>query len=182
VSYGILVLRLVLGLTMAAHGAQKLFGAFGGSGPHGTAQGFDRLRFRAPLLLAVGAGLAEFGGGLLFAGGLLTPLAALAITVVMVNAVVTTHLRNGFWNYKGGYEYNLLVWTAAVAVSATGAGRFSFDRLVGIDDNISGLWWAVGVVALSIVVSAGTLILGRHGDRVETIGAADRSESLSKAA
>jgi putative oxidoreductase len=182
VSYGILLLRLVLGLTVAAHGAQKLFGAFGGSGPGGTARNFDRLGFRPPLLMALGAGLAEFGGGLLFAGGLLTPLAALAIAVVMVNAVVTTHLANGFWNSRGGYEYNLLVWTAAVAVSATGAARFSFDRLLGIDDNISGLWWGVAVVALSIVVSAGTLVLGRRHDRDQTTRAAVESEGLDKAA
>jgi putative oxidoreductase len=181
VSYGILILRLALGLTMAAHGAQKLFGAFGGPGPRGTARGFALLGFRPPLLMAIGAGVAEFGGGLLFAGGLLTPLAALAIAVVMVNAVVTTHLSKGFWNYNGGYEYNLLVWTAAVAVSATGPARFSFDRLIGIDDNISGLWWGVGVVALSIVVSAGTLLLGRRGNRGETIRAADQSEDLKAA-
>ena len=181
-SYGILVLRLVLGLTMAAHGAQKLFGVFGGSGPRGTARNFERLAFRAPLLMAFGAGLAEFGGGLLFAGGLLTPLAALAIAVVMVNAVVTTHLANGFWSSRGGYEYNLLVWTAAVAVAATGAARFSFDRLLSIDDNISGLWCGVGVAALSIVVSAGTLVLGRRLDRGETTRAKDEPEVLGKAA
>lgn len=164
---------------MAAHGAQKLFGAFGGSGLRGTALSFDRLAFRAPLLMALGAGLAELGGGLLLAGGLLTPLAAFAIAVVMVNAIVTTHVRNGFWNHRGGYEYNLLAWTAAVALSATGGARFSFDRLIGIDDNISGLWWGVAVLALSIVASAVTLMLGRRGDRGETIRAA---EPLGKAA
>jgi hypothetical protein len=86
------------------------------------------------------------------------------------------------WNYNGGYEYDLLVWTVAVAVSATGAARFSFDRLVGIDDNISGLWWGVAIVVLSIVVSACTLVLGRRHDRGETIRAADQSETLGKAA
>lgn len=181
-SYGILFLRLVLGLTMAAHGAQKLFGAFGGSGPGGTARGFDQLGFRSPMLFALGAGLAELGGGLFFAGGLLTPLAALAIAVVMVNAVVTTHLANGFWNHRGGYEYNLLVWTAAVAISVTGAARFSFDRLIGIEGNISGLWWGVAVAVVSIVVSAGTLALGRRHDRGERTRVADQSEPLGKAA
>jgi putative oxidoreductase len=180
-SYGILFLRLVLGLTIAAHGAQKLFGAFGGSGLRGTARYFDRLTFRAPLLMAFAAGLAELGGGLLFAGGLLTPLAAVAIAVVMVNAVVTTHLANGFFNSKGGYEYNLLVWTGAVAVSVTGAARFSLDRLIGIDGKISGLWWGVAVAALSVVVSNTTLVLGRH-DHSEAIRAADESQALGKAA
>src|SRR5215207_7508638 len=99
-SYGILLLRIILGSIISAHGAQKLFGWFGGGGPRGTAGGFEQLRFRVPLLMA---------------SGLLTPLAALAIAVVMLNAIGTVHWRNGFWNTAGGYEFNLLVLTAAVA-------------------------------------------------------------------
>jgi len=163
-SYGILFLRLVLGATMAAHGAQKLFGWFGGSGPAGTAIGNRRLGFRAPLLMALAAGLAEFGGGLLLAAGLLTPLAALGIAVVMVNAVALIHWRNGFWNSNGGYEFNLLIWTTAGAIAAIGAGRFSLDRLLGWEDNISGAWWGLGALGLSLLVSVVTLTVGRsHG-------------------
>src|SRR5215207_4310665 len=114
-SYGILLLRIILGSIISAHSAQKLFGWFGGGGPRGTAGGFEQLRFRVPLLMAFAAGPAEFGGGLLIATGLLTPLAALAIAVVMLNAIGTVHWRNGFWNTAGGYEFNLLVLTAAVA-------------------------------------------------------------------
>jgi putative oxidoreductase len=161
-SYGILFLRLVVGLIVAAHGAQKLFGFFGGQGPRGTAGSFGALGFRAPLLVAFAAGTAEFGGGLLLASGYLTPLAALAIAVVMLNAIVSVQWRNGFWNAKGGYEYNLTLWSVAVAISAIGPGHFSLDRLAGLDDNISGLWWGVGVAALSVVVSAFTLTLGRR--------------------
>jgi putative oxidoreductase len=160
-SYGILFLRVVLGSIMAAHGAQKLFGWFGGGGPRGTADGFAQLRFRAPLLLALAAGLAEFGGGLLIAAGLLTPLAALAIAVVMLNAIGTVHWPNGFWNTRGGYEFNLLIVAAAVAIAATGAARFSLDNLIGWADNISGVWWGVGVIAISVLVSAVTLTVGR---------------------
>lgn len=181
-SYGILLLRLVLGLTVAAHGAQKLSRAFGGAGLRGTARQFEGLAFRPPLLMAVSAGLAELGGGVLFAAGLLTPIAALAIAVVQINAIVVVHARNGFWNSRGGYEFNLLIWTTVVAISAIGAARFSFDRLIGIDDNISGLWWGVAVLGLSIVVAAGTLVLGRRHDRGETIRAANQSEGLGKAA
>src|SRR5918996_254933 len=130
-SYGILFLRIVPGSIIAAHGAQKLFGWFGGGGPRGTAEGFAQLRFRAPLLMTLAAGFAELGGGLLIAAGLLTPLAALAIAVVMVNAIATVHWRNGFFNGAGGYEFNLLVLTAAVAIAVTGAGRFSLDNLIG---------------------------------------------------
>jgi putative oxidoreductase len=161
-SYGILVLRVVLGSIMMAHGAQKLFGWFGGGGPRGTAGSFAQLRFRAPLMMALAAGAAEFGGGLLIATGLVTPLAALAIAVVMLNAIGTVHWRNGFWNTAGGYEFNLLVYAAAVAIAATGAARFSLDNLLGWADNISGLWWGVGVLGLSALASAVTLTVGRR--------------------
>jgi putative oxidoreductase len=77
--------------------------------------------------MALAAGLAELGGGLLLALGLLTPLAALAIAVVMLNALASVHWRNGFWNTNGGYEFTLLIWAAAIALAATGPGRFSFD-------------------------------------------------------
>src|SRR3990172_1155387 len=105
-SYGILTLRVVLGTIMAAHGAQKLFGWFHGGGPRQTGGGFAQLRCRPPLLAALAAGLAEFGGGVLLAAGLVTPLAALAVAVVMLNAIATVHWRNGFWIMKGGYEFN----------------------------------------------------------------------------
>jgi putative oxidoreductase len=180
VSYGILFLRLVLGGIMAAHGAQKLFGWFGGSGPFGTAAGYRQLNFRAPLLTAFAAGLAEFGGGLLLAVGLLTPLAALGIAVVMVNAIGVVHWRNGFWNSKGGYEFNLLIWAAAGAIAAIGAGRFSLDRLIGWEDNISGAWWGVGVLGLSLLVSAVTLTVGRdHGEHEEDAHTAGHEEEAA---
>ena len=161
-SYGILFLRVVIGLIVAGHGAQKLFGSFGGHGPRGTAGFLGTLGFRAPLLMAFAAGTAELGGGLLLAVGLLTPLAAVAIAVVMLNAIFSVHWRNGLWNANGGYELNLAIWSVAVSIAAIGAGRFSLDRLYGWDDNISGLWWGVGVVAVSAAVSALTLTLGRR--------------------
>ena len=182
-SYGILFLRLVLGGIMAAHGAQKLFGWFGGSGPAGTAAGNRRLGFRAPLLMALAAGLAEFGGGLLLAAGLLTPLAALGIAVVMVNAIAVVHWPNGFWNGKGGYEFNLLIWATAGAIAAIGAGRFSLDRLIGWEDNISGAWWGVAALGLSLLVSAVTLTVGRsHAGPEEELYLARDDEATPRAA
>jgi putative oxidoreductase len=161
-SYGLLALRLVLGLVMAGHGAQKLFGWFGGGGPRGTAGMFGQhLRFRAPLAVAVVGGLAEFGGGLLLASGLLTPLAALGIAALMINATVTVHWPNGIWATKGGYEYNLIILTAVVALAATGPGRYSLDALIGWADDISGVWWGVGVLALAALLSALALTFGR---------------------
>jgi putative oxidoreductase len=161
-SYGIVLLRVVLGSIMAAHGAQKLFGWFGGGGPRGTAAGFGHLGFRAPLLLALAAGAAEVGGGVLMAAGLITPLAAVAIVVVMLTAIASVHWRHGFFTTAGGYEFNLLVVAAALALAATGPARFSLDNLFGWADNLSGLWWAVGALVVGAIASAITLTLGRR--------------------
>ena len=127
-AYGILFLRVVVGLLLFGHGAQKLFGWFGGHGPRGTAGFFGSLGFRRQhaLPMAVLAGLSE-AAGLLFALGFLTPFAALAIASVMVVAVGTVHWKNGLWATNGGYEFNLVLWTVAIAVAAGGPGRFSLD-------------------------------------------------------
>jgi putative oxidoreductase len=156
-SYGILLLRVVFGLTLAAHGAQKLFGWFGGHGPSGTSSFFRRLGYRRALTMAVVAGIAEIGGGVLLAVGLATPLAALALSVVMLNAIVAVHLKNGFWSSNGGWELNALVLTVVIALTATGPSRFSLDHAFGWAGDISGLWWAVGVLAGAAVISAMTL-------------------------
>jgi putative oxidoreductase len=162
VSYGIVLLRLVLGLAIAGHGAQKLFGSFQGGGPAGTAETFGKLRFRRPYTMAILAGVAEFAGGLAFAAGFVTPVAALAIAVVMLNAVVTVHWRNGFWASAGGYEFPLVIWATAIAIATTGPGRFSVDRLLGWDDTLRGLGWGIAVLAGSILISFATLTLGRR--------------------
>jgi putative oxidoreductase len=159
-AYGILLIRLVLGLTMAAHGAQKLFGWFDGPGLRGTAGFFENLRFRAPLAMALAAALAELSGGLL-AIGLLTPLAAFAVCVVMLNAIGTVHWPKGFWNTGGGFEFNLLILGSAVGLAMLGPGRFSLDAAIGWDGRISGLWWGVGVFVAAVLTSAATLTLGR---------------------
>ncbi|HWB55865.1 MAG TPA: DoxX family protein [Gaiellaceae bacterium] len=149
-SYGILLLRVVFGLVIAAHGSQKLFGWFGGHGLRGTAGFFGQLGFRPPLAMAALAATAELAGGLLFALGLATPLAAFAIAVVMLNAIWAVHWKNGFWTANGGYEMNLFVLAAALAVVAAGPGRFSLDNWLGWAGDISGLWWAVGVLAAAV--------------------------------
>ena len=159
---GLLILRLVMGLTLAAHGAQKLFGWFGGPGPAGTNAMFAKLGFRWPMAMAVMAGLSEFGGGLLFATGLLTPLAALAITIVMLNAFVTVHRPKGFFVTAGGYEYNLTIGAIAVAVAATGPGRASLDHALGIAGDLSGFWWGPIVLAAAVVIAFATTTFGRE--------------------
>jgi putative oxidoreductase len=159
--YGMIFLRLVVGLTLAAHGSQKLFGSFGGSGTAGTRTFFAGLGFRTPLAMAFIAGLSELGGGLLFAFGLVTPIAALALTVVMLNAIGTVHWKNGFFNSAGGYEYNLLIIATAVAVTAAGPGRFSLDHALGWAGSISGPWWALVIFVIAPMIAIVTLTLGR---------------------
>jgi putative oxidoreductase len=163
---GLLLIRAIFGLTLAAHGAQKLFGSFGGGGPAGTTTFFRSLGFRAPLLMALIAGLGELAGGLLFAFGLLTPLAALILTVVMLNAIATVHWKKGFFNSAGGYEFNLAILTTAVAITAIGPGRYSIDHGLGWAGAISGPRWALAVAALAALVAILTLTIGRtHATR-----------------
>jgi len=99
--------------------------------------------------------------GLVFALGLVTPLAALALATTMVVAVGTVHWKNGFFSTKGGYEFNLALWAAVIAVAAIGPGRFSLDRAFGWDDNLSGVWWGVGVLAASLA-AAGAVLASRR--------------------
>src|ERR1043166_6908116 len=167
-AFGMIVLRVVAGLALAAHGSQKLFGSFGGSGPAGTRKFFAGLGFRTPLAMALIAGLSELGGGLLFAFGLVTPVAALALTVVMLNAIGTVHWKKGFFNSAGGFEYNLLIIATAVAVTATGPGRFSLDDVFGWARSISGPWWALAIVLLAPAITLLTLTLGRRAQTPQT--------------
>jgi putative oxidoreductase len=170
-SYGLLLLRVVGGLTISAHGVQKLFGWFDGPGIRGTARFFEKLGFRPPLVLAVLAGLAETGG-VLFALGFLTPLAALGMAIVMFNAIAVVHWSKGFFNGNGGLEFPLSLATIAIAVAATGPGRFSIDRAIGWDDNISGVWWGVGVAGVAAAVSLLTVATTRRRARVHPAAAA----------
>jgi putative oxidoreductase len=156
-SYGLLLLRVVIGGVILAHGLQKTFGWWKGPGPTGVRGWLGSMGFRPATLLALLLILAE-DAGLLFALGLVTPLAALLIVTSQLVAVSTVHWKNGFWNGGGGWEFNLTLITVALAVCATGPGRFSFDRWFGWDSHWSGLWWAVGVLALS-AVSAGFIVV-----------------------
>jgi putative oxidoreductase len=132
IAFGLLILRLVIGLTLAAHGAQKLFGWWGGPGITTWTQVVTKLRIRPAQPWAWVAALSEFGGGLLLALGLLWPLGSLAIIGAMIVAIATVHLSKGFWVTKGGYEFNLAIIGAAAALAFTGPGAFSLDNALGI--------------------------------------------------
>src|SRR3989440_8327130 len=152
---GMLLLRLVVGLTMAAHGAQKLLGWFGGPGFAGTARFLEQMGFRPGELHAVLSGGAELGGGLLLALGLLTPLGAAAVTGSMVAAIATVTWQNGFISAKGGWEYNLVLIASALAVAFVGPGRFSLHP--AFRWALSGHRWGGGATVLAIVPAPGVL-------------------------
>jgi putative oxidoreductase len=161
-SYGLLLLRVAVGGIMAAHGAQKVFGWWGGPGMAGTVGMCTNLGYRWPFLMGVALAASELGGGVALAAGLLTPLAALAVTVVMLTAVYLVHWPRGFFNTGGGYEFNLLIAAAAIAIVATGPGRYSLDRALGWENDITGAWWAVGVAVAAVVVALLVLTVGRR--------------------
>ncbi|MDM5336286.1 DoxX family protein [Fictibacillus enclensis] len=126
---GLLIIRIVVGLLFVGHGAQKLFGWFGGHGLKGTAGWLESIGVKPGYTMAVFAAIAEFGGGLLFAAGLVTWLGAAAIIVTMLFAIVKVHGANGLWSTAGGYEYNLVLIAVALGVAFTGAGAYSLDAL-----------------------------------------------------
>jgi putative oxidoreductase len=181
-AYGILFLRVVVGLVFFAHGTQKLFGWWGGGGIRGTAGVFASLGFRPPTAAVVTAGVSE-ATGVLFAMGLLTPFAALLMASTMVVAIGSVHWKNGLFVANGGYEFNLVLWAVAVAVAATGPGRFSLDAALGWADNLSGLWWGVGVLAASLA-SGGLVLASREqqpeADATEAPLAREREDETSR--
>lgn len=164
---GLLVLRLVVGLILAGHGAQKLFGLFGGYGIAGTGGWLDSIGFRPGRAMAVLVGLAELAGGLGLALGLLTPLSA-AVVIGTMAVAVWTHASNGLWSTNGGYELALINAIVAVALAFTGAGSFSLDHALGLTFG-TGYGVAavvVGLVAALAAVTRATLALRSATDPV----------------
>ncbi len=153
ISVALLILRLVAGLTIAAHGAQKLFGWFDGPGPTRLRQGFEKQGFR-PAWLWVGlVTLGEVGGGLSLAFGFLTPLGAAGAFAVMLMAIVKSHWKNGFWNSKRGFEFPLSLLTIAVVIGIAGPGSYSLDTLFGIALPETLLFFVLAVAALLVDIT-----------------------------
>jgi putative oxidoreductase len=146
---GLLILRVVVGALFVGHGTQKLFGWFGGHGMEGTAGFMESIRYRHGRLAALLAGLAETVSGLLLILGFVIPLAAAGIIAVMLNAMATVHFRSGLWNANGGIELPLLYAVTAAALSFTGPGSFSLDRVFGLD--LAGNAYGIGALVLGVV-------------------------------
>ncbi|MHB9143735.1 MAG: DoxX family protein [Symbiobacteriia bacterium] len=128
--YGLLLIRLIFGLTFAAHGTQKLFGWFGGYGIAGTAGWMESIGLKPGKFHATVAGLGELVGGLLFAAGLWLPVAAVLMAGVMLVAIATVHISKGFWGTAGGYEYNLAIIAVAVGLALVGPGAYTVQALI----------------------------------------------------
>lgn len=156
---GLLILRLVVGLLFVGHGAQKLFGIWGGHGLKGTAGFFEAIGLKPGHVHATAAAVMEFGGGALLALGLVTPVASLALIAVMTAAIISVHFAKGLWVTNGGYEYNLVLASVALALAATGPGAWSLDNALSLD--MHGVLWAVGALVVGVIGGVGAVLSGR---------------------
>ena len=161
VSLGLLLLRLVVGVIMAAHGAQKLLGWFGGYGLRGTGQFFEQLGFQPGPAFAAAASISEIVSGLLVALGFLGPIGPALMISVMIVAAMTVHWEHGLFASKNGIELPLLYGIAALGLALTGFGQYSLDNWLGIAGHlpITDTWIALTV---GVIGGCATLALRRR--------------------
>jgi putative oxidoreductase len=165
---GLLLVHVVIGVLLAGHGSQKLFGILGGYGLEGTGAYMEGFGLKPGKLFAALAGSAELIGGLLLAAGLLTPLAAALIAATMFVAARTDHAGKGLWIFNGGAEYVLSVAAVVIGLAFNGAGRWSLDAAIGWD--VSGVAWGLGALGVALVGAAGVLVVGRAGSLQVALG------------
>jgi putative oxidoreductase len=146
----LLIVRLVIGLGIAAHGAQKLFGWFGGYGLVGTGGFFEGLGFKPGKFFAAAAGLGEIGSGLLIAAGIGGALGPALLVMVMLVAIASVHITKGFFAQNGGWELNAAYISAALIVAFTGFGAYSLDRVLGLNllTDPRQVWIALGAAVV----------------------------------
>jgi len=144
------LIRAVVGLIVAAHGAQKAFGVWGGPGLSGWIQAMKRMGLRPPAIWGYLTAGAELVGGLALAVGLLVPVAAAVVTIQMVVAIQRVHWAKGFWNGKGGVEFGLVLTAVAAACGVEDPGGYSLDRVLGVP--------TLGVAAYVVVLVVGWII------------------------
>jgi len=148
---GLLVLRVIVGGVFAAHGAQKVFGWWGGPGMAGWTMAMGRMGLRPPRLWAMVSAGTELVGGLLFALGAVIPLVAPLLVAQSIVIIVRVHWPKGLWNKDGGYEFPLVLLGGSAAIVGTGPGGLSLDSAVGL--------------AATDTIRAALLMPSRHSDR-----------------
>ena len=149
------IARVVIGALFAGHGLQKLFGWFGGPGIEGTEKMMDNLGLEPAGRNARAVAVTETASGAMLVAGALTPLAAAGLIGSMITAIRTVHFENGPWVANQGYEYNLVLIAAAMALADAGPGALSVDRALGIDRAGSG--WALAALGAGAAGSTAVL-------------------------
>ncbi len=128
--YEVTLFRIMIGIIFAAHGAQKLFGLFGGYGIEGTAGFMESIGLTPGYLMAFLAGAGEFFGGLFLIAGFLTRFAALTTAIISVVAMLTVHINNGFFMSNNGIEFILLLLVGSISLIISGSGKLGIDRII----------------------------------------------------
>jgi putative oxidoreductase len=157
---GRVLARMTIGGLFIGHGTQKLFGWFEGPGLEGTTGMMDKLELHPPRENALAAGIAETAGGALVAAGALMPAAGAMLTGTMATAVREVHLDKGLWNTGGGYEFNLTLVAALIALIDAGPGRPSVDEALGL--KLKGGGWALAALAAGVGGSAAAIELAKR--------------------
>jgi putative oxidoreductase len=142
------LVRAVVGLVIAAHGAQKVLGIWGGPGLAGWTQGITRMGMRPPVFWAWISAFAELAGGVAFAFGFIVPVVAAALTIQMGVAIARAHWGKGFWNSKGGIEFPFTLGAIAAINGVADPGVYSLDRALGLPAMGAGVFAAVLIVGL----------------------------------
>jgi len=159
----ILILQLAVGLTFAAHGAQKAFGWWGGPGLAGWQGAMANMGFQPARPFALLSTYVELVGGLMLAVGLLTPLAAAALLAQAIVIVGHVHLRNGFFNAQSGFEFPMLLGVGAASVGLAGPGAYSLDALLGLSvDSVL----LLGILAAGVAAGLVALAIPRESARL----------------
>jgi len=157
---GRLAARVIIGGLFIGHGTQKLKGWFGGPGLEGTAGMMESLEMHPPRRNALAAGASEAVGGAMLAAGIATPLASAALIGTMITAIRKVHLPKGPWVMEGGYEYNLVLIAALLALAEEGPGDVSLDAALGMERT--GLTWGLFALGLGAGASTAAIEAGRR--------------------
>jgi putative oxidoreductase len=172
--------RSIIGGLFIGHGTQKLRGWFGGPGLEGTGGMMQSLDLHPPRRNALAAGISETASGALLVAGLATPLASAALIGTMITAIRKVHLPNGPWAANGGYEYNLVLIAALLALAEEGPGDISLDAALGRER--SGMRWGLGALALGAAASTAVIEMGRRAAPTQATAGADEASPMGEVA